>query len=163
MRLGICDTGVVNLRVCRAFHRWRKTSGHLKQSAKEQRNVQSLVRKKIIKNLNSLFMTNTLSFCFVKWKVYSHVKFAEERATLDKKMALQNPNTRSREKLMNFWKGFLMLKNKQALKKFDSMAQVESRMTISKAMALWKVNSEVQGIDKQMENVHKDIIISRFT
>lgn len=71
--------------------------------------MQSLVKQKIIKNLNILFKTNTMSFCFMKWKVYSEVKIAEENANIKKRMALQNPMTRSREKLMNFWKGFLML------------------------------------------------------
>lgn len=36
-------------------------------------------------------------------------------------------------------------------------------MTVSKALALWKVNSEVQGIDRQMESSYKDIVVSRFT
>ena len=50
----------------------------------------------------------------------------------------ENPNTSQRQKLLRFQKGLLMIQNKASLQKFHIMAQAESRMTLQKALALWK-------------------------
>ena len=48
-------------------------------------------------------------------------------------------------------KGLLVIQNKQSLTKFEIMAQAESKMTIGKAIALWKINSGVQGIEGDLD------------
>lgn len=54
------------------------------------------------------------------------------------------------------------MKNKHSLKKFQIMSQVESRMTVSKAIAIWKVNSEVQGIESQINSNYRDLCLQKL-
>lgn len=42
------------------------------------------------------------------------------------------------------------------------MAQAESKMTIGKAIALWKINSGVQGIAGHLEQSFKNLNIIKF-
>jgi hypothetical protein len=42
------------------------------------------------------------------------------------------------------------------------MAQAESRMTVAKAIALWKANSGVCGIEGQLEAQHKTVSLARM-
>ena len=76
--------------------------------------------------------------------------------------ATRNPNSLQREKLLRFQKGMLLIQNKQSLKKFQVMAQAESKMTLTKALALWKVNSEIQGIDGQLEHLYRDLTLAKL-
>jgi hypothetical protein len=64
---------------------------------------------------------------------------------------------------MRFQKGLLMMQNKASLKKFHIMAQTESRMTLQKAMALWKHNSEVQGIEGLLEKRFRNLTLIKLS
>ena len=55
-----------------------------------------------------------------------------------------------------------MMQNKAGLQKFRIMAQSESRMTIQKAIVIWKHNSEVQGIDGILEHKHRNLTLIRL-
>lgn len=39
------------------------------------------------------------------------------------------------------------------------MAQAESKMTVAKAIALWKINSGVMGIEGQLDNNYRNITL----
>lgn len=59
-------------------------------------------------------------------------------------------------------KGLLVIQNKQSLTKFEIMAQAESKMTIGKAIALWKINSGVQGIEGDLDQSYKNLNILKL-
>jgi hypothetical protein len=54
------------------------------------------------------------------------------------------------------------MQNKASLQKFHIMAQSESRMSIQKAIAIWKHNSEVQGIDGILEHKYRNLTLIRL-
>lgn len=76
--------------------------------------------------------------------------------------ATRNPNSLQREKLLRFQKGMLLIQNKQSLKKYQVMAQAEAKMTLPKALVLWKINSGVQGLDGQMEHLYRDLTLTKL-
>ena len=73
-----------------------------------------------------------------------------------------NPSSQQRDKILRFMKGLVVIQNKSGMKKLSIMAQAESRMTISKAMAIWKMNSETQGIEMDLERQYRNGIVCRL-
>ena len=91
--------------------------------------------------LNIIFKNNRIKFTFEKWKhetIVAH-KMRKE-IQIQNKRARLNPSSHQREKMLRFMKGLLVIQNKSSLKKYDIMAQAESKMTVGKAIALWKIN-----------------------
>ena len=56
-----------------------------------------------------------------------------------------------------------MMQNKASLRKFTIMAQPESRMTVQKAVVIWKHNTGVQGIDGVLEQKYRNLTLTRFS
>lgn len=48
-----------------------------------------------------------------------------------------------------------MVQHYHSMQKFQLMAQMEARMTVSKAIAIWKANSGVVGLTGELDNAHK--------
>lgn len=71
-KLGVGNTGIVNLRVKSAFERWKLHQNSFKQSAFSAQKINRIKANQLY-ILNSLFKTNRIGSCFLKWKIISSV------------------------------------------------------------------------------------------
>jgi hypothetical protein len=120
---------------------------NLKQLVRENHSKLKINRLNLI---NLIFKNGKLKSIFEHWKKETIVAYEMQKAIYKNNERL-NPSSQQRDKILRFMKGLVVIQNKSGMKKFSIMAQAESRMTISKAMAIWKMNSETQGIEMDLE------------
>lgn len=145
----------------KAFRAWQDKTfviSNLKQLVKENHSKLKINRLNLI---NLIFKNGKLKEIFEHWKKETIVAYEMQKAIYKNKERL-NPSSQQRDKMLRFMKGLVVIQNKSGMKKFSIMAQAESRMTISKAMAIWKMNSETQGIEMDLERQYRNGIICRL-
>lgn len=131
---------------------------NLKQLVRENHSKLKINRLNLI---NLIFKNGKLKSIFEHWKKETIVAYEMQKAIYKNNERL-NPSSQQRDKILRFMKGLVVIQNKSGMKKFSIMAQAESRMTISKAMAIWKMNSETQGIEMDLERQYRNGIICRL-
>lgn len=101
-----------------------------------------------LKLINQMFKNNFLKKAFEQWKGEAIIapELLKKQQVITKTY-LENPGNIHREKVLRAHKSLLIIQNRQAERQFRIMAQSEAKMTVSKAIALWKINSGVQGIE----------------
>lgn len=55
------------------------------------------------------------------------------------------------------------MQNKASVRKYHIMAQSEAKMTVQKAVAIWKQNSGVKGIDGLLEHKYRNFTLIRLS
>ena len=146
--------GLVNKTVFRSFHKWTqvlRNEKYEKVRLNVSKNHSGLIKTRLAL-VTSLFKSNKLKQSFELWRTYILVIGQLEKSNSPNHSKKQQSHGQyQREKQLKFQKGMLIIQNRQSMKRYTQMAQAESRMTVAKAIAIWKVNSEVCGIEGQLE------------
>lgn len=90
------------------------------------------------------------------------IEALRERRKREDELRSVNPSRQQEDRRLRMQKGFLILNNGKSMRQFAVMAQVEAKMTVKKAIAIWKYKSGVHGINAMLENNYRDLTLHIF-